>query len=526
MGRTAPGWYPDPSAAGTERWFDGDRWSQHTRPTVLPTSTQRLPLGVGTLGGDAPRPTSPSGEHTSGMPFAEVRPAVDEQPASFAPASTVRSLPPIPPPPGPVAQPAPPAGPTTSRASARRDSLTRQGTSARRPASRQGLLSGPALWAGCAVLAVALAGSGVALAQKGGSDRPPAPVTSKATNAPPPVEEPAEDRTPDYLEVANSAVLEVQALDVDAVVAAAPSQSALATVALLEVGDRDVSAAFSVEAFGARFADTDGNGCDTRNDALARSLSGASFKPGTDDCVVLTGLLADPYSGTEIAFERGPLSSEKVQVDHVVALTDAWHKGARAWDAARREAFANDPLNVLVVDGALNQQKGDGDASAWLPPNEAFRCAYVARQVGVKYTYGLRVTSTEKAALVAVLSTCPGEPLPTGSTLPPPRDPVVPPVEKPRPRPTQTPAPEAPPAAEPPPAPAPSTPTPTPTPTPSRTPVPENCKVKGLYVREIDGATNVYYVRGEEWNFRDVTADVCFESRKDAEAAGFKRAWW
>ncbi|MFF3063968.1 DUF1524 domain-containing protein [Oerskovia sp. NPDC057915] len=525
MGRTAPGWYPDPSAAGTERWFDGDRWSQHTRPTVLPASTQRLPLGVGTLGDDALRPPRPSGEKPPGTPFAEVRPDVEEQPASYAPVSTVRALPPIPPPPGPlppgpVTQSPAPTGPTTSRASARRD------TSARRPASRQGLLSGPALWAGCAVLVVALAGSGVALAQKGGSDRPPAPVSSKSTTAPPPVEEPAEDRTPDYLEVANSAVLAVPTLDVDEVVAAAPSQSALATVALLEVGDRDVSAAFSVEAFGARFADTDGNGCDTRNDALARSLTGTSFKPGTNDCVVLTGLLADPYGGAEIAFERGPLSSEKVQVDHVVALTDAWHKGARAWDAARREAFANDPLNVLVVDGALNQQKGDGDASAWLPPNEAYRCAYVARQVGVKYTYGLRVTSSEKAALVAVLSTCPGEPLPTGSALPPPRDPVAPPVERPRPRPTQAPTPEAPPVAEPLPAPEPSTPAPAPSPSTSTTPIPEDCKIKGLYVRQIDGATNVYYVRGEEWNFREVKADVCFESRKDAEAAGFKRAWW
>lgn len=519
MGRTAPGWYPDPSAAGTQRWFDGDRWSQHTRPTVLPTSTQRLPLGVGTLGGDAPRPTNPPGEKPSGLPFAEVRPAVEEQPASYAPASTVRALPPIPPPPGPVAQPGAPAGPTASRASARR------GASAPRPVSRQGRLSGPALWAGCAVLVVALAGSGVALAQKGGSDRPPAPVTSKATNAPPPVEDPAEDRTPDYLEVANSAVLEVATLDVDAVVAAAPSQSALATVALLEVGDRDVSAAFSVEAFGARFADTDGNGCDTRNDALARSLSGASFRPGTEDCVVLTGLLADPYSGAEIAFERGPLSSEKVQVDHVVALTDAWHKGARAWDAARREAFANDPLNVLVVDGALNQQKGDGDASAWLPPNEAFRCAYVARQVGVKYTYGLRVTSTEKAALVAVLSTCPGEPLPTGSTLPAPRDPVVPPVEKPRPRPTQTPAPEAPPVAAPPP-PAPAPPTPTPAPSQPATTIPEDCQVKGVYVRAMDGATNLYYLREDRWIFKKVAGDVCFGSWEEAEAAGFKRSWW
>ena len=103
-----------------------------------------------------------------------------------------------------------------------------------------------------------------------------------------------------------------------------------------------------------------------------------------------------------------------MQIDHVVALSDSWQKGAQQWDAATREAFANDPLNLLAVDGPLNQQKGDGDTATWLPPNKAFRCAYVARQVGVKYTYGLWVTQAEQDAMVRVLSTCPTEPLPVG----------------------------------------------------------------------------------------------------------------
>jgi len=525
MGRTAPGWYPDPSAPGTQRWFDGDRWSQHTRPTAVSASTQRLPLGVGTLDADALRTPAPAGDGSPGTRFADVRPALEEQPGSYAPAAAVRALPPVPPPPAHAPAATGQASPAPRLRAAR-------ATARRRPAPR-GPLSGPALWAGSLVLVVAVAGSCFALVGQDGPDTPRAPVTAKATTAPTPEADPPEDQTPDYLEVANSAVLDIAragTLDLDAVIAAAPSQSALATVALLEVGDRDVSAAFSVEAFGTRFADTDGNGCDTRNDALARSLSGVSFRPGTADCVVLTGLLADPYSGRDIAFERGPLSSEKVQVDHVVALTDAWQKGARGWDAARREAFANDPLNLLVVDGALNQQKGDGDAAAWLPPHEAFRCAYAARQVAVKFTYGLRVTSSERAALVAVLSGCPGEPLPAGSTLPAPRDPVVPPVAKPRPRPAPTPTPEAPPVvAEPAPAPTPApapVPVPVPVPTPTRPAVPEDCRVKGLLVRPTDGATNVYYVRGEDWNFRDVKADVCFENRRQAEEAGFKRGWW
>ena len=137
------------------------------------------------------------------------------------------------------------------------------------------------------------------------------------------------------------------------------------------------------------------------------------LKDGTNGCVVASGTLQDPYSGETIPFVRGQGTSSAVQIDHVVALSDSWQKGAQQWDAATREAFANDPLNLLAVDGPLNQQKGDGDTATWLPPNKAFRCAYVARQVGVKHAYGLWVTQAEQDAMVRVLSTCPDEPLPT-----------------------------------------------------------------------------------------------------------------
>ena len=135
--------------------------------------------------------------------------------------------------------------------------------------------------------------------------------------------------------------------------------------------------------------------------------------------MVASGTLLDPYSGKAIAFVRGQDTSSAVQIDHVVALSDSWQKGAQQWDTAKREAFGNDPLNLLAADGPLNQQKGDGDTATWLPPNKAFRCAYVARQVGVKYTYGLWVTQAEQDAMVGVLSTCPTEPLPAGSAVPP-----------------------------------------------------------------------------------------------------------
>lgn len=148
------------------------------------------------------------------------------------------------------------------------------------------------------------------------------------------------------------------------------------------------------------------NGCDTRNDILRRDLVDVAIKPNTNDCVALAGTLHDPYTGAAIAFQRGSATSSAVQIDHVVAMSDAWQKGAQGLDEDTRRAFANDPLNLLAVDGPSNQRKGDGDAATWLPPNSAFRCQYVARQVAVKHRYGLWVTAAERDAMDRWLGTC------------------------------------------------------------------------------------------------------------------------
>jgi Excalibur calcium-binding domain/Protein of unknown function (DUF1524) len=130
---------------------------------------------------------------------------------------------------------------------------------------------------------------------------------------------------------------------------------------------------------------------------------------------VASGSLADPYTATTIAFVRGDGTS--VDIDHVVALGDAWQTGAFAWDVAKRTALANDPLNLLAVDYSANRQKGDADAASWLPPSTGYRCAYVARQVAVKASYGLWVTQPEHDAMARVLQTCPGEPVPTADPV-------------------------------------------------------------------------------------------------------------
>jgi len=181
--------------------------------------------------------------------------------------------------------------------------------------------------------------------------------------------------------------------------------TAISVLNTLMVKGRAPKTGYTRAQFGPTWKDVDGNGCDTRNDILKRDLTGIVFTSGS--CVVASGMLNDPYSGTVISFERGVATSSDVQIDHVVALSDAWQKGAFAWTVAKRTNLANDPLELLAVDGPLNGQKSDGDAATWLPPNKSYRCSFVARQVAVKSKYGLWVTQAEKDAIARILATCP-----------------------------------------------------------------------------------------------------------------------
>ena len=192
---------------------------------------------------------------------------------------------------------------------------------------------------------------------------------------------------------------------------------AAATLAKLPIKGRAPKTGYTRDQFGAAWADVDRNGCDQRDDVLARDMTNETFKAGTHNCVVLTGTLKDPYTAKTIAFSRGQGTSEAVQIDHVVALSDAWQKGAQQLTADSRKRLGNDPLNLLAVDGPTNQSKGDGDAATWLPPVKSYRCSYVARQVEVKAKYGLWVTQAEHDAIARVLAGCPGQKLPPDSTV-------------------------------------------------------------------------------------------------------------
>ena len=160
---------------------------------------------------------------------------------------------------------------------------------------------------------------------------------------------------------------------------------------------------YAREKFARSWGDPDRNGCDTRNDILRRDLADPTFKTGSR-CVVIAGTLHDPYAGRQVAFTKTDAGA--VQIDHVVALADAWRSGAASWPAARRTAYYNDPRVLLAVGGDANRAKSDLPADQWQPA-AAFRCTWAVRYVGIKAVYRLSVTRAESSALGSALNSCP-----------------------------------------------------------------------------------------------------------------------
>jgi hypothetical protein len=179
-------------------------------------------------------------------------------------------------------------------------------------------------------------------------------------------------------------------------------EDSISTLNSLEVKGRAPKTGYSRAQF-PHWSDLDRNGCDARNDILKRDLTEVIFKANTRDCKVISGVLLDPFSNKVLAFTS---VKSAVDIDHLVALSNAWQTGAAYFDRSKRSQIANDPLNLLAVDARLNRQKGDGDAATWLPPHKPFRCEYVSRQVAVKAKYSLWVTAAEKDAITRVLNQC------------------------------------------------------------------------------------------------------------------------
>lgn len=307
-------------------------------------------------------------------------------------------------------------------------------------------ISGRKVGAGvlAAGLVTTLIGTSVSAATSGEGDEVAVAIsTETATPAPAkptPTPTPTPTGEPDAPENATAAP---DAPSVSISDSSATQMSAIELLGTLPVKGRAPKTGFDRKGmFGTAWLDVDRNGCDTRNDILARDLE-PEVKSGP--CKVTSGSLADPYTGKTINFVRGNSTSLAVQIDHVVSLMNAWETGAQGLTQAQRVSLANDPINLFAVDGPTNIQKGAGDAATWLPPKKDFRCTYVAHQISVKATYGLWVTQPEHDAMTRILQSCADQPSVTSAFAPAPPPPPAP-----------EPAPEPVPAPEPAPAPAPA----------------------------------------------------------------------
>lgn len=274
-----------------------------------------------------------------------------------------------------------------------------------------------------AVMSGGLAGAAVGVPDQTAAKSPTASATPSSKPSATPTPTPAAS----FTEESPADPATVVAPDEDAAVVVADADvtntTALALLATVPVKGKAAKTGYDrTGMFGTAWLDVDRNGCDTRNDILSRDLTEVTMA-GT--CKVLAGSLVSPFTAASVAFVRGQDTSALVQIDHVVALSNAWQTGAQQLTQAQRISLANDPINLLAVDGRSNAQKGDGDTATWLPSNKSFRCGYVARQVSVKATYGLWVTPAEHDAIATVLSSCSDERAVTSSFAPLPAPPVV-----------------------------------------------------------------------------------------------------
>lgn len=156
--------------------------------------------------------------------------------------------------------------------------------------------------------------------------------------------------------------------------------------------------------FGNGWLDTDRNGCDARNDVLARDLTNITLD--VDQCRVLTGTLVDPYTGKVVDFVRGQQTSQEVPIDHIVPLSYAHAHGANNWTTTMREQFANDLRNLIATTQEPNSSKGNSGPSEWMPSNTAYTCEYVSRFTSIIQIYSLTVSEADKNALYHYATSC------------------------------------------------------------------------------------------------------------------------
>ena len=144
-----------------------------------------------------------------------------------------------------------------------------------------------------------------------------------------------------------------------------------------------------------------GNGCDSRKSVI---ISEAIVKPKVEPgCKLVGGEWLSIYDNTKV------LDASQLDVDHMVPLAEAWDSGASAWDAKKKEMYANDqtdPRHLIAVTGASNRSKSDQDPADWMPTNKAYACEYLTNWVSIKVRWSLTVDKKEKDFIVAALKPC------------------------------------------------------------------------------------------------------------------------
>ncbi|MBU3688028.1 MAG: HNH endonuclease [Acidimicrobiales bacterium mtb01] len=180
---------------------------------------------------------------------------------------------------------------------------------------------------------------------------------------------------------------------------AAPGPTPLQVLETLVVAPEDGSG-YNRSSF-KHWIDGDRDGCDTRREVLiAESLRPVRIG---SRCSISGGQWFSVYDG------RSTTNSSSFDIDHVVALKEAWDSGAKAWTAERRQAFANDlgtAFALIAVSASSNRSKGDRDPAEWMPARREYWCQYAIEWVGVKATWSLSVDPAEKTALARVLVDC------------------------------------------------------------------------------------------------------------------------
>lgn len=177
-----------------------------------------------------------------------------------------------------------------------------------------------------------------------------------------------------------------------------------ALIEQLDVAEEPVRRGYERELF-EQWVDLDGSGCTARHKVLAAQATSLAVThrslTGTPNCVVYEGEWELLFDGS-----RHVGRAADIDVDHVVALAEAWDSGAHSWDATQRRTFANDPLNLMVANRQVNKDKADLDAGDWKPSDPRSGCVTAAKMVLTKLRYELAVDSAERRGLIALSRSC------------------------------------------------------------------------------------------------------------------------